>query len=198
MAQRHYTQIPGYGRRDSERTADAALAGWWTPSYRRRIHRGSARMPNPGNLLNIGCFLDVDVVTPDGDIVVHSFSRADRVPLYWSENLRACFILPKMRLSECRYRPTSREDRLARIWAKGRPATCARIGRGAQGPLPKEVPALAISYLSDKFTHGRPIEYIHHLGPGVTCSFSASSRGAPRAIMVRGGNLHLTEYGLEG
>ena len=193
-----YTRIPGYGLYDAELTADAALAGWWS-GRRQRIHRGLLRAPRAGNLLNIGCFLNLAMVEPDGTIVVHSFSRTDRVPLYWSQNLKACFVFPGARLSQCVYRPSRREAALAAVWAKGRPATCARIGEFPTPPMPRVFPGVAITYLSDKFSHGRPKEYIHHFEKHVLCYMSAS-RGllSPRAFMVRGGKLRLTPDGLEG
>lgn len=200
-AVRAYTPIDGYELEDAELTADVAVSGWYTGHHRRRIHRGLPRMPRPGNLLNIGCFTQLEIVDPDGSITLHSFSTGDRVPLYWSEDLHACFVLPYVRTTRCVYRPTAREGRLARIWAKGRPATCSRVAPNiAAPPMPFVQPAIEISYVSDKFTHGEPIPYIHHLEHGVRAYFARPPRGrtAPRAIMVRGGNLRLTADGLEG
>ena len=192
-----YTHIDGYDLRDAELTADAAVAGWYA-GRRLRVHRGLPRMPRPGNLLNIGCFLNLATTDPDGTVTFSGFSPLDRIPLYWSEDLRACFILPYIRTTTCIYRPTPREDRLARVWAKGRPASCAKLASDIAAPaMPDVAPVLAISYRSDKFTHGKTLEYIHHVENGVLCYF-ARPHSAPRAIMVRGGKLRLTKDGLEG
>lgn len=195
---------PGYSDADAELTADAALVGWYSRGrgrWRKRIHRGLTRMPRTGNLLNIGCFEWLHCVDDKGAITVHRFSPGDQVPLYWSEDLRACFVLPHLKLTECRYAPTAREAKLAKVWAKGRPATCSHKARNVPSPpLPKVEPGIAIAYISDKFTHGKPIEYIHHFHENVLCYFARPPAGhsSPVAIMVRGGNLRLTPDGLEG
>lgn len=194
-----YTHIDGYDLRDAELTADAALAGWYS-GRRRRLLRGLPRMPRTGNLLNIGCFISLSTTDVDGTITTHSYSAADRVPLYWSQDLRACFVLPRLRTTQCVYRPTTRENSLAKVWAKGRPAKCGRIAPNVPAPpLPQVQPGIQISYLSDKFSHGDSKDYIHHFEPGVLC-YLARSQGhsEPRAIMVRGGKLRLTKDGLEG
>jgi hypothetical protein len=195
-----YTEIDGYGPSDAELTADAVTDTFWTGS-RRRALRGLARMPRPGNLLNIGCFLSVEVANEQGTIVIHRFGPQDRVPLYWSEDLQACLVLPYLRTTKCVYRPTAREDRLARVWARGRPATCAKLCNAVPAPpFPIARATVAVSYRSDKFTHGRPRHYIHHTEAGVKTYFARAPRGkpAPTAIMIRGGKLCLTPDGLEG
>ncbi len=62
-------------------------------------------------------------------------------------------------------------------------------------------PAIQISYRSDKFTHGSPMNYIHHFGPEVVAYFSQEpfgARRAPEAIMIRGGRLSLHSHGIDG
>ncbi len=158
-------------------------------------------MPNPGNLLNCGCFLELEFVTADGEIRGCRFAVADGIPMLWSHSKQAIFILPRMRQTACVYPPTRTENQLAQVWAKGRPAACASKASYATPPLRVAYPAIQISYRSDKFTHGNPIPYIHHFGPDVVAYFSKEpfgARRAPDAIMIRGGRLALTEHGIDG
>lgn len=195
-----YTEIDGYHVEDAELSADAVTETFWTGS-RRRALRGLPRLPRPGNLLDIGCFLSLDVADENGTVVVHKFAPSDRVPLYWSEDLKACLVLPYLRTTKCVYRPTLREDQLAQVWARGRPATCAKLCRVVPAPpLPTVRATVAVAYRSDKFTHGRTRPYIHHCEAGVKSYFARPPRGksAPTAIMIRGGKLRLTPDGLEG
>ncbi len=198
-----YGPIPGYNDRDARLTADAAAAGWYSGD-RRRNPAGRPRTPRPGNLLNLtpnrgGQFVDLDYVMPDGEI------RGVRFPgethaLLWSADLQAALVLPRMRLSACEFPPTTREDQLARMWAKGRGAKCAARARFELPALPYVFPGIQVSYISDKFTHGTMKEYVHHFGPGVLIYFSAPPRGkaSPDVIMMRGGGLRLTKHGIDG
>jgi hypothetical protein len=194
-----YTSIEDYDDADARKTANAALAGWFSPGGRRRILRGLSRLPDPGNLLSIGDFIELHFVQDSGRILMDVFSPSDGVELLWSADLQACFIFPGLNKGACTLPPTRREDRLARVWAKGRPAKCASpVPRFPTPPLPEVYPGIAITYDSDKFTHGRLERYIHHFGPGVRCYTARTRAGVPPAIMVRGGKLRLTEHGLAG
>jgi hypothetical protein len=201
-----YTEIPGYHDHDARLTADAAAAGWFhrpslLSSYRPRRYSGLARMPKPGNLLELGDFLEVEYVTSAGQIRGIRFQLSDHVPLYWSHTRQALFMLPTLKEGPCDMPPTRTENHLAQVWAKGRPAACsAKFSPPRQLPMPAVYPAIQISYHSDKFTHGKSIQYIHHFGSGVLCYFSHDPFGSNRApdVMIRGGRLRLTTHGIDG
>jgi hypothetical protein len=201
-----YTSIPGYHDHDARLTADAAAAGWFQRTsllggYRARRYSGLARMPKPGNLLNLGDFLEVEYVTHEGQIRGIRYQRSDHVPLFWSHSKQALFVLPTLEEGPCDMPPRRTENELAQVWAQGRPASCSsRIKGMRQLPMPAVFPAIQVSYHSDKFTHGRSMQYIHHFGSGVLCYFSHDPFGSSRApdIMIRGGRLRLTTHGIDG
>lgn len=202
-----YGRIPGYEDHDARLTADAAADGWFARDgflgiggYRKRSFRGLARMPAPGNLLNLGDFTELEWVTSAGVIQGISFAVSDHVPLLWSHKLQALFIVPGTEIGPCELPPRRTEDYLARVWAKGRPAACSSKARIEPGPLRFVAPGIQVSYSSDKFTHGVAKPYIHHFGTGVLCYFSHDPIGSSRApdVMIRGGRLRLTEHGIDG
>jgi hypothetical protein len=196
-----------YEKEDARLTADVAVDGLfdrrkgWAPRNLRPV----ARMPDPGNLFECGWFTELATCNIRGDILLHKFAASDRIPLLWSESLQACFVFPYLERSPCNLPPTKREDQVARRWARGRPAKCARRAELPAPPMPSVSPALAIGYASDKFSHrGKkkgPLEYyLHHHEKGVRAYFAPSPTGSgpPEAIMVRGGRLHLATHGLAG
>lgn len=197
-----YGDVPGYAENDARLTADAAASGWYVSSswlglsHRRRRLHGLARMPKPGNLLELGRFLELEWVMPEGEI------RGLKIetPIWWSHSKQAIFILPHLERGPCTLPPRRTENALAQMWQKGRPAVCSSPIRVQPRPMPAVYPGIQISYSSDKFTHGRAIPYIHHFGPGVLCYFSHEPFGASRApdIMIRGGRLRLTKHGIDG
>lgn len=200
-----YTTIDDYEDHDARLTADAAARGWYANSgwgtWRRRQLRGIGRMPNPGNLLNLGCFIELEYVMPDGEIRGVKYLPSDRVPLFWSHSKQAAYVLPRMKQGACSLPPRRTEDHLARMWAKGRAATCASPVRHGTPPMRTAYPAIQVSYLSDKFTHGDDKPYIHHFGPEVIAYFSSEpfrAGRAPEAFMIRGGRLSLTSHGIDG
>lgn len=201
----YWRELPDYHEDDARLTANAAVHGWWKrdrSGWHKRRLPGLRRLPDPGNLFNCGTFIDVTAVHPDGDFDVSEFGRGDKVPLWWSEDLKACLIMPYLQVSACIYEPTAREDRISKVWAKGRPGRCAQIVQGPQPPLPQQLPGLAIAYWSDKFasTRGDMTHYIHHFENDVYVYYARPlpGRTAPAAILVRGGKLRLTEHGLAG
>jgi len=211
-----YTNIDGYNERDARLTAETAAVGWYRKTdrgYAKRRVTGMRKMPRPGNLLNLGCFIELEYVSSDGTIYALTFSPQDKIPLFWSDDKQALFVFPYDRPGACVYPPEEREDRLSRIWAKGRPAECASdLNFPAGIPLPVAYPAIQVSYRSDKFSRSKSItNYIHHhersvplLGqsqPGPVVYFSKEPYGAktpPRAIMIAGGKLSLTTHGIDG
>lgn len=199
-----YTSIPDYEDYDARLTADAAAAGWYARSnggWRKRRLGGLARLPDPGNMLDCGCFLELEWVTPSGEIRGVKPKDGARVPLLWSHSKQAIFILPYMERTACVYPPRATENELAQVWAKGRPAACSSRAAYNRPPMRVAYPAIQVSYLSDKFTHGETIPYIHHFGPQVVAYCSKEPFGAsraPEAIMIRGGRLSLTTHGIDG
>lgn len=196
--------IDGYEEEDARLTADAAVRGWFP-----RGPRGLRQCPDPQPYgrgpapLNCGLFLELHYVDASGNIEGRSFAVSDKVSLLWSEPLRACFVFPYITPGACARLPTPAEDALARRWARGRPAKCARPVDFPAPAMPTAYPGIAITYYSDKFPdeNGRRTwqRYIHHFGPGVVCYFArASGKTAPTAIMVRGGKLRLETHGLAG
>ena len=197
--------LPDYHDEDARLTANAAVYGWWEKqngSWSRRRLAGLRRLPDVGNLFNCGTFIDVTTVDSSANVIVDQFGKGDKVSLYWSQDLRACVITPYLRVSACIYAPTSRENKISKIWAKGRPARCSRIFDTIHPPMPRQLPGLAIAYWSDKFAgrRGEMTHYIHHFENGVYAYFARPLPGhtAPAAIFVRGGKLRLTEHGLAG
>lgn len=204
-----YADIPDYEENDARLTADAAASGWYRRSglmsFSKRRLGGLARMPKPGNLLNLGTggggFLELEYVMPTGEIRGVRFAAADQQPLWWSHSKQALFVLPALKTGPCVERPPPTQNELAQVWAKGRPASCAaRFEDPPQKPMRVAYPGIQISYRSDKFTHGRLVNFIHHFGPGVVCYFSHEPYRASRPpdIMVRGGRLRLTSHGIDG
>jgi hypothetical protein len=193
-----YTSIRGYDDFDARKTATVAVNGLFTGSGARRNPAGLSDMPDPGNVLNLGTFLELHFVDGQGKILMDSFAPSDHVALLWSEGRKACYIVPSLAASACNRLPTPREDKLARRWAKGRPAACGRVVNFPAPAMPVVHPGIAITYDSDKFNHGTNERFIHHFGPGVRCYFARTFHGSPHAIMVRGGKLRLTSHGLAG
>ncbi len=199
-----YTSISDYEDYDARLTADAAAKGWYRRSggeWRKRALGGVARMPNPGNMLDCGCFLELEYVMPNGEIRGVAPPKGTRIPLLWSHSKQAIFILPYMEKTACVFAPRKVEDGLAQVWAKGRGAACSSRAAYNTPPMRVAYPAIQVSYESDKFTHGNPIPYIHHFGPEVVAFFSKEpfrANRAPEAIMIRGGRLSLTTHGIDG
>lgn len=196
-----YTSIPDYGERDAMLTADAAADGWFSGGLfrarRRRRMQGLARTPDPGNLLDLGCFIELEWVTCDGKI--HGLRIVkEKIPLLWSDRLQALFVFPDAKRGQCSHPPRKREQELRRVWTKGgQSAACASKMRHPRPPLPYVYPAIQVSYRSNKF--GSVVNYIHHHEAGVRAYFSdPPTQRRPRAIMLRGGRLSLTPHGIDG
>jgi len=198
-----YTPIPGYEDFDARLTADAAANTWYrfqNGAWRKRRLSSVAKMPNPGNTLDCGCLLELEWVTDGGEIRGCKFAEG-KVPMLWSDSQQAIYILPYMERTACVFPPRARENELASVWAKGRPAACSSRVAYNRPPMRFSYPAVQISYKSDKFTHGQRKPYIHHFGQDVVAYFSKEpfgARRAPEAIMIRGGRLSLTTHGIDG
>lgn len=195
-------KLDEYYDEDAQLTANAAVVGWWSQHrgvWRRRRHPAIGAMPEPGRLFELGDFWGVDTVNALGDIDTHMInpgSGEKRPKLLWSHDLQACFVFPFMRQGACNLPVHPREARLIKMWNKGRAAKCASPAEYPRARLGAPQPGISISYKSDKFTHGEMKDYIHHFEGDVMVSFS--NEGTPRAIMVRGGKLRVTEHGLDG
>ena len=192
-----FEEIPGYDKRDSELTAHAAVAGWFTPAGRRRTPSRPIRMPKLGPLARIGELRALWAVARDGVITRHVMSGVD---LLWSPRLKACAAFPGgfSKVDSCRAPRVL--DRVLKTWARGRGVRWANCVDVQLPMLGAGVPLLAIEYSSDKFSHGRQQRYVHHCEAGVMLRVSTkkTTQGAPSALLVRGGRLRLTKSGLEG
>lgn len=198
-------KLDEYYDEDAKLTANVAVVGWWSHAngnWSRRRHHAIGPMPDPGATFVCGDFYSLDTVDVFGNIVTHALSPEPgekRPKLLWSQDLKACFVFPHMRQEACSLPVPPREQRLVRMWNKGRSATCASPADYPSVKMGIPMPGISISYRSDKFSHGTPKDYIHHFEGDVMVSFSeASVAGVPRAIMVRGGKLRVTEHGIDG
>lgn len=196
-------KLDEYYDEDAKLTANAAVVGFFSYSkgvWTRRHHEAVGRMPDPGRTFELGDFYSIDTVDPFGNIVTHSLSveRGEKRPkLLWSHDLQACFVFPFMRDGACSLEVPAREAKLIAMWNKGRPARCASsVDYPLRSMLGVPSPGISISYRSDKFSHGKDMDYIHHFEGDVMVSQSSGS--VPHAIMVRGGKLRVTEHGLDG
>ena len=197
--------INGYEEQDAQHSANAAVKGWY-PTGPRGLRKCPDPQPHgrgPAPLV-IGDFISFHIVHRDGRLEGFGFGDSDKVSLLWSESLRACFVFPYLTPGQCARLPTPAENTIARRWAKGRAARCARPVKFPAPAMPTVYPGIAITYDSDKFPDevtGRRTwqRYIHHFEPGVVCYFARSSgTRAPTALMARGGKLRLETHGLAG
>lgn len=193
-----YTQIPQYYERDAALTARIATLTVFPGGRKRGRCAGLRRMPAPGPLDYLGTFQGVDGATPDGRIWSHTWAVSDRVELHWSQNLSALVAIPGARIGECRLPPTQNGDLLQRVWAKGRRARCSGPAKFDLPALPECNAGIAVAYRSDKFTHGRTKDYIHHFdAPGVRVWLGRAGRKGP-AVFIRGGRLRIETHGISG
>lgn len=203
-----YRSIRGFEDYDSRVTADIAADNWYASgpmggNPRLRRFGPLAMMPDPGDMLPLGDFMQLEWVLADGTIHGMNIDYRDHIPLYWSDDLQALFILPYARTGACVHPPRPREARLLAVWARGRAATCSAPTQYSRPPLPVVAPGVQVSYRSDKFgKRGEFKNYIHHFDSrGVLCRFSSqpfNARRAPEATMIRGGDLRLTTHGIAG
>jgi len=203
-----YSPISGWTDYDSRLTADIAADNWYASgplggNPRRRQYQGLAIMPPPGDMLPLGDFLQLEWVLPDGEIRGMNIDYRDHVPLYWSDDLQALFLLPYATTGACVYPPKPRESKLLAVWARGRRASCSAPTQYHRPPMPVVMPGIQVSYRSDKFgRRGEFKNYVHHFDSrGVLCHFSSqpfNALRAPQATMIRGGKLRLTEHGIAG
>jgi len=195
-----FTPIPGYRESDAQLSADAAVAGWYQADGRLRAARPLWRLPDLGTLMVLGEFRGIWSCDADGTIW-HATDSDSRLPLYWSEDTKTAVVFPRLRLQLSKAAPPKREDQLMKMWARGRGVR--RTFDSPNTPEPTMVPShvgIAVEYHSDKFTHGEGVHYVHHFEPGVVSSISRAnhSGGDPVAIALRGGQLRITQHGLEG
>jgi hypothetical protein len=187
---------------DAKLTANAAVVGWWSSRrgvWSRRIHHPFGAMPAPGPMFELGEFFGIDTVNARGEIETHSMTPGageKRPQLFWSSDLQACFVFPFMPQNSCTLPAPAREARLVKMWNAGRPARCASPATYPSASLGRPTPGISISYRSDKFSHGKKMDYIHHFEGDVMVYVSGET--VPRAIMVRGGRLHVASHGIAG
>ncbi len=150
----------------------------------------------------LGVMKEIHYALVEGEVFVQSFGRSPPA-LLWSTSQRedraggAVFAYPGLKIP----RPTVsayEAPKAAEVyteWRDGNPEP-----RGASWvdfPVPKmstAKPAVAIVYRSDKFSPGRPVDYIHHFEKGVRVRLGPGK--IPNAIYVTGGRLKLISDGL--
>lgn len=200
-----YTEIKGFGDYDARLTADIAADNWYQSNFlggspRKRVFHGLSRLPDPGDFLRIGAALGCEWVMSNGAIRGCEWHAS--CSMLWSDRLQAVLVLPDARMGACSHPPTPREAKLLAIWARGRAARCSRETTSPMPAMPVVNPCVTVSYRSDKFSPGKPRNYIHHIDSrGVLAYFSSQPFGAtraPTATMIRGGRLRLTPHGLAG
>jgi hypothetical protein len=198
-----YTSIPDYEARDAALTADAAAKGWYSGGglfggkHRRKSLRGLAKLPDPGDMLDLGCFLELEWCTCAGKLEGVRIT-GEKVPLLWSDRLQALFVFPDSKRGACSYPARPREAKLRQVWTRGgQTAKCAQKVKFPRPAMPIVYPGIQVSYRSNKF--GSTTNYIHHHEAGVRVYFSdPPTKRRPRAIMIRGGKLSLTPHGIHG
>lgn len=198
-ASRVYTQIPQYYVEDAIATASVGARAWYRGGRLRPMPRLS-HFPDPGDLVTLGTFIEIDAARQNGKIEAIGFGDSDGIPLWWSKKLSACFVYPFLRGSACKLPPNAAERRLVRTWTDGNyRAACAAEGQIPRPRCVEVLPALAVTYLSTKFSRtGEIVRYVHHHEDNVHVYLGPSVGGAPQAIMLRGGRLRLTTHGLDG
>ncbi len=168
------------------------------------------RMPNARGMTQLGELLELHSAEVDrrgrltGCIRIIKWARGRGPAMLWSVALSAVVAFPGTAIAPPMIELGDHDDAAAeiyRIWTRG---TQEPYGKGdidqPDPPMLRYGPAIATMYASDKF-HGRghvPRKpYLHHHDEGVDLWVSA---GAHRiaAVMVRGGDLRVTEDGLAG
>lgn len=170
-------------------------------------------MPNPGQTAFLGELLSVDSAEVDdhghltGNVRVIQWPRGRGPAMLWSPRLDAVVSFPGEPIAPPMVELTEADRSAAdvyRTWTRGRPPYGKGAMRQPAPPMRLYGPAIATLYASDKFhDRGRPPirPYLHHHDKGVelwVSSESGAGRGRITAIMVRGGQLRVTEDGLAG
>lgn len=202
-------KLDDYNDEDAQLTANVAVVGHFAQrggQWSRRHYTSPGISPSVGSTFVLGEFEGVECVDAQGGFVEHIFtperSRGERLPLLiWSQDLRACFVFPKIELGPCADEIAPRERKLVAMWNRGRPVRCAApIKNTPHVRMGVPMPAIDISYYSDKFPDSDGVRrwkhYIHHFEGDVTATLSLES--LPKVVMIRGGKLRVTPSGLEG
>lgn len=158
-----------------------------------------------GSVVELGVVVDVEISGPQRfSFAPDTFSGArPRGPLMlWSENEAA--LVWFLGVNTPRQRPLDDSNTPAgdifRRWTRGREPSRQRTYADVNptGRLQTlRPPAIVIRYLSDKFNRRAAwVLYKHHFGAGVR--LSVQGEGDEKLYMVRGGELRITEDGIEG
>lgn len=174
----------------------------WTRSGRRRHLPAPGRLPQPGNMIALGFFLDANYYYPEtGSILILDEKR--RLPVcLWSEQLRAVLVFPKMRIPRAEVSSASLPAllRLYRKWHDGKdPKDGGSRIRFPDYKFDAVYPCVATSYRSDKFDAvNEYVDYIHHHDRGAGDGHGPLIYISRECIMIRGGKLRVTSGGLDG
>lgn len=201
-------KLADYYDEDAQLTANVAVVGWFAQRgghWSMRHYASMGMSPSPGSTFVLGEFEGVECVDRSGNFIEHVFApnkaRGERLPLLiWSQDLRACFVFPQLEVGPCSTELAERERRLVAMWNEGRPASKACRINPPRVRMGTPVPAIDISYVSDKFKDKDGVRrwkhYIHHFEGDVTATLSLEA--LPKVLIVRGGKLRVTPSGLEG
>ncbi len=180
----------------------------------RRWPPRTIRMPNCRGMTVLGELLEVHCAevdrrgNPTGALRIVKWSRGRGPVMLWSTHLSAVVAFPGTAIEPPVHELDERDEAQAeilRIWTKG---SQEAYGKGdimqPDPPMQLYGPAIATMYASDKFTRrGQPARrpFLHHHDQGVELWVSTprwEGRSGVVAIMVRGGDLRVTEDGLAG
>lgn len=172
---------------------------------------GVRRMPNPGKTAMFGELLEVHTADVDdggqltGDVRIVKWSRGKGPPMLWSPKLDAVVAFPGNPIDPPMIELDDDDDDCVeayRTWTRGREPLGKSVMRQPDPPMRCYGQAICTLYASDKFSdRGRQWTrpFLHHHDQGVLLWVSDErSQRQITAIMVRGGDLRVTEDGLAG
>ena len=164
----------------------------------------SSRLKDPGDVALLGTVLEIQVERDeDGQGVLHKFAGNVTPNLYWSPSLRSLLVFPEKHVRWVGHLGPDQElfksagaeksAKLFRRWAARDPVQIGKL-QVSDYKLKPYGRAVHIVYRSDKWHPGRTEDYIHTLGPKVRIAVGPGT--PPKAIVISGGRLTVTERGL--